>query len=112
MLILNYLGSDLSNSDENKSSLALKPSELEEEFNIRRSTATEILQRMEKLGLVSRLSNPQYARQKLIQLTEKGKPYLPEIKAAMREHDERVLANLTESEIQAVEKFLNNVKRV
>lgn len=46
--------------------------EIEVEFNIRRSTTTGILQRMEKEGLIRREALPDDSRQKVILLTAKA----------------------------------------
>lgn len=46
--------------------------EIEAEFNIRRSTTTGILQRMEKEGLIRRKALPDDSRQKMILLTAKA----------------------------------------
>lgn len=46
--------------------------EIEAEFNIRRSTTTGILQRMEKEGLIRREALPDDSRQKMILLTAKA----------------------------------------
>lgn len=43
--------------------------DIEQEFNIQRSTATVILQRMEKKGLIQRKKADQDARQKQVMLT-------------------------------------------
>ncbi len=46
--------------------------DIEREFSIRRSTASQILQRMERNGLITRQSVEQDARLKCISLTEKA----------------------------------------
>ncbi|RZI48837.1 MarR family winged helix-turn-helix transcriptional regulator [Lactococcus kimchii] len=106
MLILNYLGDQLENQEK---TLTVSQTELELEFNIRRSTTTEILQRMEKRQLIQRRASTFDARQKVIELTEAGRKYLPQIKAFMREHDEKVLGTLTDAELAAVQKFFQNI---
>lgn len=103
MLILDFLGQQLEEQVR-----VVNQNKLESNFNIRRSTTTEILQRMEKRQLIVRLSSPQDARQKMIQLTELGKNYLPKIKNYIKEHDKKVLTNLSKEEIAAVKKFLSN----
>ena len=44
--------------------------EIEHEFNIKRSTTTIMLQRMEKRGLIVRVDDPKDKRKKQAQLTE------------------------------------------
>ena len=46
--------------------------DIEQTFNIQRSTATVALQRMEKTGLITRASAPDDARQKTVALTDKA----------------------------------------
>lgn len=46
--------------------------DIEQEFNIQRSTATVALQRMEKAGLVERVVSAKDARQKEVMLTPKA----------------------------------------
>ena len=108
MLILNFLGDALADNPEPEKS-ALSPLDLETEFNMARSTTTEILQRMEKAGFISRQQSPTDARQKLILLTDKGRALLPDIKSAMLEHDAAVLDGLAPEEIAAVRKFLHHI---
>lgn len=52
---------------------------IEEEFAIKWSTTTIMLQRLEKRGLVSRLPDPTDKRQKLVKLTDEAKDLLPGI---------------------------------
>lgn len=75
MSILDFLG----NQSEEDSGKEISQTMIELEFNIRRSTTTEILQRMEKRQLIKRKASPTDARQKSIELTEEGKQYLPEL---------------------------------
>lgn len=56
--------------------------DIEKAFDIRRSTATEILQNMEKQGLIERLSVPEDARLKRIVIS---KEICKDIKKAKRE---------------------------
>lgn len=46
--------------------------ELEEEFKIRKSSVTSVIQILEKKGLVRRIGVPEDARKKELMLTEKG----------------------------------------
>ena len=64
MSIIYYLG--------RRTAAQILQRDIEQEFNIRRSTATLILQRMEKKGLLQRFVAHHDARQKMVQLTAKG----------------------------------------
>lgn len=66
--------------------------DIEQEFNIKRSTATVALQRMEKTGLVKRVVAQHDARQKEVRLTPKAdglhamvSGYIAEQQAAMNQ---------------------------
>lgn len=78
---------------------------IEHEFNIRRSTTTEILQRMEKRELIYRQTLPSDARQKEIRLTSAGENYLPEIRTFIQQHDQKFLAEFSSAEIETIKKF-------
>ena len=106
MLILNFMGDELKTQPDKN---ALSPLDIEQEFNMRRSSTTEILQRMEKAGLISRQQSSVDARQKLILLTDKGRGLLVAIKDAMLAHDADILETLTPDEIAAVRKFLHHI---
>ena len=60
MSILDFLG----NQSEEDSGKEISQTMIELEFNIRRSTTTEILQRMEKRQLIKRKASPTDARSK------------------------------------------------
>ena len=66
--------------------------DVEAEFNIRRSTATEILKQMEKGGLIRRVPVDYDARLKKIELM----PYASEIKKQLEEQIRRTERQLTE----------------
>ena len=66
--------------------------DVEAEFNIRRSTATEILKQMEKGGLIRRVPVGYDARLKKIELM----PYASEIKKQLEEQIRRTERQLTE----------------
>lgn len=75
--------------------------DLERAFSIRRSTVTQILQLMEKNGLITRESVPQDARLKRIRMTEQGRALHQATVCAFRRINSRALAGVSEEE-QAV----------
>lgn len=83
--------------------------DLEKEFKIRRSTATIILQRMEKAGLLVREVSPDDARLKALVLTERARKIHPMVHAAIMRAEERAKSGLTEEEVQA---FLRISKKI
>lgn len=80
--------------------------DLEKEFNIRRSTATLILQRMEKKQLIKRQTAQTDARQKSVQLTVKGQQLVQQISHYMQQQQAQLQQHFTKEEIAIFEKVL------
>ncbi len=72
--------------------------DIERQFAIGRSAVTNILQLMEKKGLVSRESVAQDARLKRVVLTEKGIQSKEIVEATLNCVDEEILAGFSENE--------------
>lgn len=87
--------------------------DVEIEFNIRRSTATGILQSMEKKNLITREAVPGDARLKKIVLTDKALSIHNQIIQKLASVEEQLKKNLTEDEINTffdiVEKVSKNI---
>lgn len=83
--------------------------DLEKEFNIRRSTATGLLQLMEKNGLIIRESVEHDARLKRLKLTEKAARSHEAIFRTIIEVETHLCTGLSEEEIRA---FLNTIKKI
>ncbi|MDE6546626.1 MAG: MarR family transcriptional regulator [Lactobacillus sp.] len=96
----------LSNHEDNTAS----QNEIEHEFNIKRSTTTIMLQRMEKRGLVIRIDDAKDKRKKHAQLTEFALELVPQIKQYMKQDNEEVLGKLSSSDIDTITLFLENIK--
>jgi len=80
--------------------------DIEHEFFIQRSTATVLLQRMEKRDLLYRQSSTTDARQKSVYLTDKSRNLETEINQFMN-HQQKVLEeNFSSAEIATFEKIL------
>ena len=69
--------------------------DIEAHFNIQRSTATGILQLMEKNGLISRVSLDSDARMKRIVVTEKGREVCEMSRSAKDEMETELLAGIS-----------------
>ena len=63
---------------------------IEQEFAIRRSTATQIIQRMIYKGLVKQAPSPVDGRQKIIILTDQGVQLAPMVDNFMSRKDQRL----------------------
>lgn len=89
--------------------------DLEEKFNIRRSTATAILQLMEKNGFITREAVPQDARLKKIVLTQKAREVHEQVAKEIRGLEAQLSSGLTAEEIEAflatIEKIKNNLEQ-
>lgn len=81
--------------------------DLETEFNIKRSTATLILQRMEKKGLIIRTVAKKDGRQKAVQLTIKGKKLVKSVSEYMNHQQVQLERTFSKSEITNFEKILH-----
>lgn len=80
--------------------------DLENEFDIQRSTATVLLQRMEKRGLLYRQSSTSDGRQKSVFLTEKSRNLETQINSYMKQRQDALEKNFSTEEIASFEKIL------
>ena len=89
--------------------------DVEREFNIRRSTATELLKAMERGGLIRREPVDFDARLKKIVLTDYAEDIRKQLQAQIYRTEERMTDGFTEEELDAffsfVERFKNNLKK-
>ena len=84
--------------------------DIEKEFQIRRSTATGILNTMEKNGLIKRVVCKEDARQKKIVVTEKGTKLQEESFKKMQEFEDNLKNSLTEKELNEFFNTLDKIK--
>lgn len=85
--------------------------DLELEFNIRRSTATGLLQRMERDGLIQREPVPYDARCKKIILTQKAINVQEGVMHAIDQVELRILEGLMDTEIDTLFDLLEKIKQ-
>ena len=85
--------------------------DLETQFNIRGSTATEILKAMERKGLILREPLPQNKRAKKITLTPKGMTICHENRRRIMEIENKLLAGFEEEEIRQLLGFLSRMQQ-
>lgn len=87
--------------------------DLEEEFGIRPSTATELLKQMEKKGLIVREPAAHDNRLKKIVLTEKALQYRQQVIDELTALDERLVRDISKKDLQVfvkvVEKMMDNL---
>ena len=85
--------------------------DVEVEFNIRRSTATGILQIMEKNGLITREAVSCDARLKKLILTEKALGIHQKIKAQIVLVEQRIAKDLTKDEVETFFRLVNKISK-
>ncbi len=89
--------------------------DFEQEFNIRRSTASSILSLMEKNGLIRREGVPYDARLKKITLTDKAVEIQHIVDDAFERFESTMKQNISEGELQAfftvLDKINSNMER-
>ena len=85
--------------------------ELEEEFHIRKSTVTGILQLMEKNGFIAREPVPSDARQKKIVPTPKAEAYRGEVLAKILKIEERLAKGIPEEDYKTCKRVLLQMLR-
>ena len=89
--------------------------DFEQEFNIRRSTASNILALIEKNGLITRESVPYDARLKKITLTQKALDVQNVVEKAFESLEDTIKKDITEEELRVffrvIDKINNNLER-
>ncbi len=85
--------------------------DLEAEFNMRRSTATVILQLMEKNGLIIRTSVPRDARLKKIELTQKAQKIICEIDEGIQTMEAKLAEGISDEEMRVFYTVIDKIKK-
>ena len=85
--------------------------DIEERFTIRRSTATGVLQSMEKNEYITRENVSYDARLKKIVLTEKGESVYNHIISKIDEFERKITKNVSEEELETFVEILNKFKK-
>ncbi|MFQ9705780.1 MAG: MarR family winged helix-turn-helix transcriptional regulator [Limosilactobacillus pontis] len=83
---------------------------IEHEFNIRRSTTTIILQRMEKRGLVQRITDPHDRRRRQVQLTAIARELVPVVKDYIRKQEGLLTSQFSPAELIITARVLKYIK--
>ena len=85
--------------------------DVEKEFNIRRSTATGVLQLLERDGFITREAVAQDARLKSLKLTDKAIRAQKMIIENINELEEEIALGLTEEEVNTLFDLLCRIKK-
>lgn len=83
--------------------------DIEASFNIRRSTATGILQRLEKSGFVSRQASPKDGRLKQIYLTPAGEALFQSKIKQLKEMDQLLIRDIPEEELTVFLRVIDQI---
>ena len=90
--------------------------DIEQELNISKSVASNLVKRMVQNGLVELEVSPVDKRAKFVRLTDKSRSQMQEIKAFFKRIDKQLMAGVDEDELLIFEKVLNqlqeNIKRI
>lgn len=85
--------------------------DLEREFHIRRSTATGLLQLLERDGLIIRRPVPYDARLKKLCLTERGEAVHAAVYSQIMEMENRLRQGLTDEEIHTFLQIIAKIRK-
>jgi DNA-binding MarR family transcriptional regulator len=80
-----------------------------EEYNLDKSGVGRILKKLEDKNLVTRKSDPEDKRKKLIYLTDKAKDMKDDFKKLLKEIEKQMRQGLTEKEIETVNTILKKI---
>lgn len=85
--------------------------DIEEDFNIRRSSVTSILQLMEKKGYIRRISVSEDARLKKLVLTDKGMEIQKNVYDSIVEFEKSLRDELNEEELNTLVDLINRLSK-
>ncbi|MFS9033704.1 MarR family winged helix-turn-helix transcriptional regulator [Streptococcus mitis] len=104
----------LDSCEENQDLVLIK--DIEQELNITKSVASNLVKRMVQNDLVELEASPSDRRAKFVRLTDKSRSQMQEIKAFFERIDNQLMADIDEDELLIFEKVLNqlqeNIKRI
>lgn len=108
---LGITGAQLSTIDflSNQKNNSADQNAIEHEFGIKRSTTTIMLQRMEKHGLIQRITDSHDKRRKKVQLTSKSLELVEPIKNNIAQEDKKFLGEISPQERKIVTKILEMI---
>ena len=90
--------------------------DIEQELNITKSVASNLVKRMVQNGLVELEASPVDKRAKFVRLTDKSRSRMKQVKAFFERIDNQLMADIDGDELLIFEKVLNqlqeNIKRI
>ena len=104
----------LDSRKENQDLVLIK--DIEQELNISKSVASNLVKRMVQNGLVELEASPVDKRAKFVRLTDKSRSQMQQVKAFFERIDKQLLAGVDEDELLIFEKVLaqlqENIRRI
>lgn len=104
----------LDSREENQDLVLIK--DIEQELNISKSVASNLVKRMVQNGLVELEASPVDKRAKFVRLTDKSRSQMQQVKTFFERIDKQLLAGVDEAELLIFEKVLSqlqeNIKRI
>ncbi len=104
----------LDSREENQELVLIK--DIEQELNITKSVASNLVKRMVQNNLVELEASPSDRRAKFVRLTDKSRSQMKQVKAFFERIDNQLMADIDGDELLIFEKVLNqlqeNIKRI
>lgn len=98
----------LDNREKNQDLVLIK--DIEQELNITKSVASNLVKRMVQNGLVELEANPSDKRAKFVRLTDKSRYQMQEVKAFFERIDKQLMEDIDEDELLIFEKVLGQLQ--
>ena len=94
----------LDNREKNQDLVLIK--DIEQELNITKSVASNLVKRMVQNGLVELEANPVDKRAKFVRLTDKARSQMKQVKAFFERIDKQLMEDIDEDELLIFEKVI------
>ena len=98
----------LDNREKNQDLVLIK--DIEQELNITKSVASNLVKRMVQNGLVELEASPSDKRAKFVRLTDKSRSQMQQVKAFFERIDKQLLAGVDKDELLIFEKVLSQLQ--
>ncbi len=98
----------LDNREKNQDLVLIK--DIEQELNITKSVASNLVKRMVQNGLVELEANPVDKRAKFVRLTDKARSQMKQVKAFFERIDKQLMEDIDEDELLIFEKVLGQLQ--
>ena len=100
----------LDSREENQNLVLIK--DIEQELNITKSVASNLVKRMVQNGLVELEASPVDKRAKFVRLTDKSRSQMKQVKAFFERIDNQLMADIDEDELLILRKSSINYRKI